>query len=61
MLLMESMSDIHLRFVHNKGGGFGPGGAWNDAWIEFRNANYNASPDEIRSHAEYLLREFGLR
>jgi len=48
--------DLHQR-IHKGGEG---GGAWNQAWREFRIRNSNASPEEIFKHAGELIYRFQL-
>ncbi len=47
---------IHFRIHRGPPGG----GAWNQAWREFRDANYHAKPEEIYRHAGQLVYQFEL-
>jgi uncharacterized lipoprotein (TIGR02269 family) len=47
---------VHRR-IHGAGAS---GGLWNNAWREFRDANRNATQEEIYRHAGKLLYEFEL-
>lgn len=47
---------VHRR-IHN---GNGRGGAWNDAWREFKQRNEDASPTEIFQFAGELIHRFDL-
>jgi len=47
---------VHWR-IHS---GAPRGGLWNAAWREFRNRNFEASPEEIYRHAGELIYRFEL-
>ncbi|HEX8437701.1 TIGR02269 family lipoprotein [Archangium sp.] len=47
---------VHLR-IHSGGPS---GGRWNEAWRSFREANFNARPEQIYRHAGELLYRFEL-
>ena len=56
---VESIT-THLKAIHGKGNMGQTPGKWNGDWIEFMNANKNATPKEIYQHAGKMLDEYGL-